>query len=229
MVVIKIGGEILEFPHEFAKFAELLKNGLPAVVVFGAGIQINKRLKETGIPFEFYKGERITTREMLEIINDEFRKTAARIVDLLEPSDVQFLNGSDVFVCRKKATGLGFVGEIVSVTTGPVKEQTASGRIALVSPIGRDKDGNLRNVNADVSASALAVALSADLLVYFAKVKGVLDEFNNLIWNLNGEKAAELLQKKVVSEGMIPKVNSAISALKNGVGRVLIGKTEVEI
>ncbi|MFH1958257.1 MAG: acetylglutamate kinase [bacterium] len=228
MVVIKIGGEILEFPQEFAKFAELLKNGSPAAVVFGAGVQINRRLKETGIPFQFYKGERITTMQMLEIINDEFRKIAGRIKDLLEPAEVQFIDGSAIFACRKKSPELGFVGEIVSVTAEVVKKYLKEGKIVLVSPIGKDGDENLCNVNADVSASALAVALSADSLIYFTKVKGVLDESNNLIRNLNGEKVAELMEKNIVSEGMIPKVNSAISALKNGVGRVLIGETAVE-
>jgi len=169
MVVIKIGGEILEFPQEFANFAELMENSLPAVVVFGAGVQINKRLKETGIPFQFYKGERITTRQMLEIINDEFRKIAGRITDLLEQDEAQFLNGSAIFACRKKSPELGFVGEIVSVTAEVVKKHLKEGKIVLVSPIGKDGDENLCNVNADVSASALAVALSADSLIYFTK------------------------------------------------------------
>jgi len=228
MVVIKIGGEILEFPQEFANFAKLVKNNLPAVVVFGAGVQISKRLKETGIPFKFYKGERITTRQMLEIINDEFDKIAGSITDLLEPDEVQFLNGAAIFVCRKKSPELGFVGEIVSVTAGAVKKELKAGKVVLVSPIGTDDEENLCNVNADVSASALAVALSADSLIYFTKVKGVLDESGNLIKNLNGITAAELMEKKIVSEGMIPKVNSALRALKSGLGRVLIGETAVK-
>ncbi len=228
MVVIKIGGEVLDFPRKFGKFAKLLKENSPAAVVFGAGVQINRRLKETGIPFRFYKGERITTLQMLEIINDEFRKIAGRITDMLEQDEVQFIDGSAIFACRKKSPELGFVGEIVSVTAEVVKKYLKEGKIVLVSPIGKDGDENLCNVNADVSAAALAAALSADSLIYFTKVKGVLDENSNLIRNLNGEKIAELMEKNVVSEGMIPKVNSAIGALKNGVGRVLIGETAVE-
>ena len=228
MVVIKIGGEVLDFPRKFGKFAKLLKENYPAAVVFGAGVQINRRLKETGIPFRFYKGERITTLQMLGIINDEFRKIAGRITDMLEQDEVQFIDGSAIFACRKKSPELGFVGEIVSVTAEVVKKYLKEGKIVLVSPIGKDGDENLCNVNADVSAAALAAALSADSLIYFTKVKGVLDENSNLIRNLNGEKIAELMEKNVVSEGMIPKVNSAIGALKNGVGRVLIGETAVE-
>ncbi len=231
MNVIKIGGEVVEDPRVFEEFSSLLESMLPAAVVFGAGVQISSRLKSEDIPFGFYKGERITTAEMLLLIEDEFRKMAKKIASMLDGIESVFVPGSEVFSCEQKSEKLGFVGEIVSVDVSKVKSSVvadaqgrAAGSAVLVSPIA-SSEGELYNVNADVSASRLAGALGSDELIYCTKVNGVNDTSGNLIEKIDAAKAAALMSSGVIAGGMIPKVKSAMDSIKAGVGKVRIGRT----
>ncbi|MBA3052617.1 MAG: hypothetical protein ABII20_04730 [Candidatus Omnitrophota bacterium] len=229
MNVIKIGGEVVGDPRVFEEFRSLLQKHLPAAVVFGAGVQISSRLKAEDIPFGFYKGERITTADMLALIDDEFRKMAKNIASMLSGLESVFVSGSEVFTSSQKSAKLGFVGEIVSVDISKIK--SAQAPVILVSPIASSETESaaghrdLYNVNADVSASRLAAALAAPELIYCTKVNGVNDSSGNLIEKIDADGAAELMAEGVIDGGMIPKVRSALESLKSGVGSVRIGRT----
>lgn len=233
MNVIKIGGEVVGDTRVFEEFYSLLEKNLPAAVVFGAGVQISSRLKAEDIPFGFYKGERITTADMLSIIDDEFRKMAKKISSMLDGIDSVFVPGSGVFLGRQKAEKLGFVGEIVSVDASKIKAAVADrgAQSVLISPIASSEDEDaqghdeLFNVNADVSAFRLAVALGAEELIYCTKVNGVNDSSGNLIEKIGAAGAAELISSGIIEGGMIPKVKSALDSIKAGVGKVRIGQT----
>jgi len=237
MNVIKIGGEVVDDPRVFEEFRSLLESNLPAAVLFGAGVQISSRLKSEDIPFGFYKGERITTADMLSIIDDEFRKMAKKITLMLDGIESVFVPGSGVFSGVRKSEKLGFVGEIVSVDVSEIKAAAADMRrrsgegFVLVSPIASSEAENERghrdlyNVNADVSASRLAASLGAGELVYCTKVNGVNDSSGKLIEKIDAAKADEFISSGVIEGGMIPKVKSALDSIKAGVGKVRIGRT----
>jgi len=231
MNVIKIGGEVVEDPRVFEEFRALLEKHLPAAVVFGAGVQISARLKSEDIPFGFYKGERITTADMLLLIDDEFRKMAKKIASMLPDTVSVFVPGSEVFRAVRKSDKLGYVGEIVSVDAAKIKE--AGAPLVLVSPIaapeqeGASAQGELYNVNADVSASRLAAALGAKELIYCTKVNGVNDSSGNLIEKIDASAASALMDSGVIDGGMIPKVRSALDSIKAGVGSIRIGRTRI--
>ena len=240
MNVIKIGGEVVEDTRVFEEFHSLLEKNLPAAVVFGAGVQISSRLKAEDIPFAFYKGERITTAGMLLLIEDEFKKMAKKISSMLDGIDSVFVPGSGVFAGTRKSEKLGFVGEIVSVDVSKINaaaagmQESGEGGAVLVSPIASSEaesepgHRDLYNVNADVSASRLAVALGAEELIYCTKVNGVNDSSGNLIEKIGAVNAAELISSGIIEGGMIPKVNSAMDSIKAGVGRVRIGRTLID-
>ncbi|MBU3956141.1 hypothetical protein KJ633_06730 [bacterium] len=234
MNVIKIGGEVVEDPRVFEEFRSLLESMLPAAVVFGAGVQISSRLKAEDIPFGFYKGERITTQDMLMLLDDEFKKMAKKIESMLGDMESVFVHGSEVFSCVQKSKKLGFVGKIVSVDVSKVKAAAASGTAVLVSPIASSKDesapgrGELYNVNADVSAARLAAALGSGELIFCTKVNGVNDSSGNFIERMDAVKAAEFISSGIIAGGMIPKVKSALESIKAGVGSVRIGRTLIK-
>ena len=225
MVVIKIGGEAVESAEAFGKFLSVLKENLPAAVVFGAGIQINGRLEEENISFEFYNGERITTHAMLDLIEDEFSRMAGRIAGLLGEIETEFVRGGKIFHCRRKSPHLGLVGEITSVNTDAVKNSRA--QCVLVSPVGSDVRGGLLNVNADVSAAALARALKSGKMIYITKLGGVMDKDNKNVPLIDRKKAEEMISSGIISAGMISKVKSAVETIESGVGEVVIGETRI--
>lgn len=218
---------MVEKPDYFEIFLSTLRNNLPAAVVFGAGAQISARLRAKGISFEFYRGQRVTTPAMLELIEDEFNKTAEKIAGMLRSTKSVFVRGNEIFVCRRKSQRLGMVGEIISVKTESVKKSFSVAECVLVSPVGADINGALFNVNADVSAANLARALDAKKLIFCTKVGGVMDAENNLIKTIDRKRAQELIESGVISLGMIPKVLAALETIESRVQEVVIGETHI--
>ncbi|MCD6412810.1 MAG: acetylglutamate kinase [Elusimicrobia bacterium] len=226
MKVVKIGGEILSDMGKMDILKEYAEKNFPAAVVFGAGIQISERLKNENIPFRFYKGERITTKKMLAVITEEFRKAASVITDIFAGRGV-YVEGGEIFVARRKSENLGFVGEVAEVKKDKPEEILSQNKIPVISPVGADSSGNLYNINADVSAAALAGSFRAEELFFLTKVSGVLDSAGVILSEISAGSIGALIEKGVVTGGMIPKVRSAANALAEGVGRVLIGETVI--
>ena len=153
---------------------------------------------------------------------------SSRIEGALDDVKTKYIEGNDILKCRKKSEKLGFVGDVLEVNFSGIAEKVSEGYTVIVSPMGGDKDGNLYNVNADLSASSLAKSLQSELLVYFTKVKGILDSGGNPISSINKGGVGRLIEQGVISGGMIPKVNSALDALTGGVRKVMIGSTAVQ-
>jgi acetylglutamate kinase len=232
-VVVKYGGSAMDDPALRSSFASdivLMRYvGMNPVVVHGGGPQISAHTKRLGGSPAFVGGYRVTTAEDLEVVRMVLVGVINKdIVSLVNRHGTLAagLSGEDgnLVMVRKKehpAGDLGFVGEVERVNPGIVTDLLRD-FIPVIASLGVDAAGQAFNVNADEVAAAVAEAVGADKLVYLTDVPGILDESRSLIRQLPADRAAELKASGALSAGMIPKVESALAAIKGGVPRVTI-------
>jgi len=234
-VVIKYGGSILGEDKirkgvlEDIVFLSFM--GLRPVLVHGGGPNISDRMRSAGKKTEFVDGMRVTDEETLALVEEELQKLNELIVG--EMADiggrVTGLNGRAdkiIFTEKKKAKiDLGYVGDIVRIDAGVISGELEKHKVAVVLPMGLGPDGKAYNVNADEAASHIAAALGAEKLVLLTNVKGIMrnaEDPASFISAINIKEAYELMQDKVVQQGMIPKVEACIEALTSGVKKTHI-------
>jgi acetylglutamate kinase len=232
-VVVKYGGAAMEDPALRASFANdivLMRYvGMNPVVVHGGGPQISAHIKRLGGEPAFVGGYRVTTAEDLEVVRMVLVGVINKdIVSLINRHGTLAagLSGEDgnlIAVRRKQhpAGDLGFVGDVERVNPGIVTDLLRD-FIPVIASLGVDGEGQAYNVNADEVAAAVAESLGADKLVYLTNVPGILDASGELIGQLSADRAAELKATGAVGQGMIPKIDSALDAIKGGVPRVTI-------
>ena len=232
-VVVKYGGAAMDDPALRASFASdivLMRYvGMNPVVVHGGGPQISAHIRKLGGAPSFVGGYRVTTADDLEVVRMVLVGTINKdIVSLINRHGTLAagLSGEDgnLVVVRKKehsAGDLGFVGEVERINPAIVSDLLRD-FIPVIASLGVDADGQAYNVNADEVAAAVAEALGADKLVYLTNVPGILDENGELIQELPADRAMAMQSSGALSEGMLPKVTSALAAIKGGVPRVTI-------
>ena len=233
-VVVKYGGHAMADESLRAAFAEdivfLRYAGIRVVVVHGGGPQINAALDRMGIEPVFTGGLRVTTPETMEVVGMVLVGQVQRdIVGLLNahgPFAVG-ISGEDarlftaerrVAVVDGEEVDLGLVGDVTSVDPGVVAGLLADGRIPVVSSVSRGEDGGVFNVNADTAAASLAVALGAEKLVMLTDVEGLYADWpasNDVISRLTAAELDVLLP--ALSEGMAPKMEACLRAVRGGV------------
>jgi acetylglutamate kinase len=229
IVVIKYGGAAMideELKHSFAQDIVLLQSlGMQPVIVHGGGPEVSKAMEQLGQEVSFIDGLRVTSSENLKVaemvlsgtINKEiithlntFGGKAVGVSGkdglLIEAHKKQHLGGID----------LGYVGEIASVNPELLLVLLKEGFLPVVSPIGLGKDGVTYNINADTTASRIAVALGAYKIIFMTDVDGVLED-GKLKGQLSAVEAEKLIKEKVISGGMAPKVSAGLYCVKNGV------------
>jgi acetylglutamate kinase len=203
--------------------------GINPVVVHGGGKAITKAMEAAGIKAQFVQGLRVTDEETMKVVEDVLANVINReIVEMIQKlgGKARSYNGKDVFRCRKMSANgadLGYVGEVVDVQTEPIRKCLRASVTPVISPIGLGEDGHVYNINADVAAAKLAMAIGARRLVFMSDVPGLLRDPKNpttLISSLNVGEVLELKQQGVIDKGMIPKVDSAVEAVCAGVHRV---------
>ncbi|WP_417670974.1 acetylglutamate kinase [Roseibium sp.] len=243
-VVVKYGGHAMgdpELGRAFARDITLLRqSGVHPVVVHGGGPQIGKMLTRLGIVSEFKGGLRVTDKATVEIVE-------MVLAGSINKEIVQSINaegGRAVGLCGKdgnmvtaeklrrtlvdpdsnieKVIDLGFVGEPADVNPTVLKLVLKEDLIPVVAPVAPGPDGDTYNINADTFAGAVAGSLNAKRLMFLTDVPGVLDKEGNLIRQLTVAKARELMADGTISGGMIPKVETCIEALDQGVEGVVI-------
>ena len=235
-IIIKFGGNAMvdsKLKQSFAKDVVLLKLvGMNPVVIHGGGPQINMSLNKLGKKPLFEEGIRVTDEETMRIVANVLNEINKEIVSLIKDN-----GGDGKSYSNKKAIGiikakklkvqgksidLGYVGEIVSIDSSFIKHLTDDGIIPVISPIGIGSDNKIYNINADVVASKFAEILNAEKLVLMTNTKGVLDKKKNLITGLIPNEIKRLIDDGTISEGMLPKINSAVHAAKHKVNTVHI-------
>jgi acetylglutamate kinase len=239
VVVIKFGGNAMVDEQLTKAFAEdmayLRFVGIKPVVVHGGGPQITARLAELGIETEFRSGLRVTSPEVMNVVKDVLRsQISAQLAKLVQDAGAKtlVLSGEDSNLFRAEQTTadqagnpleVGLVGEVTQVNPRIVLEALSAGVVPIVSTVAPDADGSLLNVNADLAAASLAVALGAEKLLLLTDVAGLYSNWPNkdsLISEIRVAELTELLPQ--LESGMIPKMQACLNALAGGVPRAHI-------
>lgn len=235
IIVIKYGGSILGEEKirkgvlEDIVFLNFM--GLRPVLVHGGGPNISERMRQAGKRTEFIDGMRVTDAETLKVVEGELENLNALIVREVAEIGAKAvgLNGKDdqiIQVEKKKAKiDLGLVGHIVGIDSQVILQELKKDKIVVILPMGRGKDKRTYNVNADEAAAQIASALSAEKLVMLTNVLGIMrnaDDPHSFISALNSEEVKDLIENKIIQQGMIPKVKACIYAIRNGVNKTHI-------
>ncbi len=238
--VVKYGGSFMDSPDPEVRqgvardivFLEAVE--INPVVVHGGGKAITRAMEKAGLAATFVQGQRVTDAAAVSVVDQvlsrEINPEIVRTIQTLGGMAKGFA-GTEIFTCRKKevlgADGtpvdLGFVGEVTGVNTGPLLKCIDKGITPVISPTARGEDGQIYNCNADVAAGMAAIALKAKRLVFMSDVPGLMRDPRDpatIIPHLRTHEVGALKKAGVVDKGMIPKVDSAVAAIKTGVDKV---------
>jgi acetylglutamate kinase len=249
-LVIKYGGSAMEeqeLKRSFALDVVLLKYiGLNPVVVHGGGPQIGDVLSKMGKKSQFIEGMRVTDGETMDVVEMVLvGKVNKELVTLINQhgGNAVGLSGKDgkLIIAKKlkltKSRGqdeipevidIGMVGEVKTINPGVIEALEKENFIPVIAPVGVGEEGETYNINADLVAGKVASALKAEKLILLTDVEGVMDENRRLIPTLDAKQAKRLMAQKVISSGMIPKVNCCLEALEEGVTKTHIIDGRVE-
>ena len=232
--VVKYGGSFMDSPDPEIR-AGVAKDlvflnfvGIKVVVVHGGGKAITRELNKRGIQAQFVDGLRVTDEQTIDAVDSVLNeKVNQEVADFVSSHDceVQRFPGKKVLSCKKlqSKNDLGFVGQVTRVKTNPILQALDEGKMPILSSTASDSQGVCYNVNADNVASQVAMALGARRLVYLSDVPGLLrnpEDPSTLLSSLAISEVQPLEESGVISAGMLPKVTSAVEALKAGVNRV---------
>lgn len=232
--VVKYGGSFMDSPDTAVRsrvaqdLVFLHFVGIKVVVVHGGGKAVTKELQDRGLEANFINGLRVTDFHTIEVVDEVLNgKVNAEVAEFVSSYDceVKRLPGKDIISCQKleQEPDLGFVGAINKVDTAPIQEALENGFMPIISSTASDESGQCFNVNADTVAAEVAISLGARRLVYLSDVPGLLsnpEDSNSLLSSLPVHQVDSLKNEGVIAKGMLPKVNSAVDALKSGVNRV---------
>jgi acetylglutamate kinase len=239
LFVIKYGGSAMEDESIVERFLRdvvfLEAVGINPVLIHGGGKAITHRMREAGLKPQFVNGLRVTDAQSIGIVEDvldnEINPSIVRRLNELGGRSVG-LHGKDVLIGKKlplqtegKATrvDLGFVGEVIDVHLAPIHDAVASETVPVISPLARDAEGRVLNINADIAAGTLAGRLQAAKFIYLSDVPGIMRDPTNkesLIPSVTRQEIEQLREDEIITGGMIPKVESAMHALSQGVTKV---------
>jgi acetylglutamate kinase len=239
LFVIKYGGSAMEDEQVVERFLRdvvfLEAVGINPVLIHGGGKAITQRMRDAGQKAKFVNGLRVTDGEAIRIVEE--------VLDtVINPGIVSQLNalggravgihGKKVLVGQKlppqtegKATAvdLGFVGEVIDVHLEEILAAIGREHVPVLSPLAKDAEGNVLNINADIAAGTVAGRLQAAKMIYLSDVPGIMRDpmdKESLIPSVNAEKIEQLLEEEIIAGGMIPKVESAVQALAQGVKKI---------
>ncbi len=232
VVVIKFGGNAMGDEAAMAQFARdivlMRQVGVNPVVVHGGGPMINDLLDRLGIRSEFVRGKRVTDKATVEVVEMVLTGLVnKRIVQAImdQGGRAVGLSGKDddLMVCEADDPELGFVGRPVEMNVQVLRDLFTAGIIPVIAPVATGQDPNETfNVNGDTAAGAIAGALKADRLLLLTDVSGVKNEAGEVMTQLSPEEVRVLTEKGVIAGGMIPKTETALAALDDGVRAVVI-------
>jgi acetylglutamate kinase len=238
--VVKYGGSFMDSPdpnirnsaaHDIV-FLEAVE--INPVVVHGGGKAITRAMEKAGLKPRFIQGQRVTDEATAkladEVLSREINPEVVAAIASFGGAAKGFA-GPDILRCRKihmpapdgQSLDLGYVGEVTGVNTGPLLECLAKGITPVISPTARGEDGKIYNCNADVAAAHVAIALKAKRLVFMSDVPGLLRDPKDpasVIAHLEAGEVDGLRRAGIIDQGMIPKTDSALAALKAGIEKV---------
>lgn len=234
-ILIKYGGAALTYQEVrdmvLQDLVFMSYVGIRPILIHGGGKFITENLKKKGVQSQFVNGLRVTDKASIEVVDEtlaELNQSIVRDINRLGGAAVG-LSGFDaeiLNVVKHTENGdVGYVGDVTSVNTLPLKELTEFGRIPVIFPVGKGPDGAKYNVNADEAAANIAAAMGTQKFMVLTNVKGILRDPANdetLIPSLRVSDTQKLIDQGIISGGMIPKVKACIDALNGGVSKAHI-------
>jgi len=229
-IVIKCGGSVLVDPNLFKIFIEdvavLNKLGFNPIIVHGGGKRINNKLEDLNIKSNFINGLRVTDKNIINIVENVLIEFNKEINDALKDQSCETRRITskeyNIITVKPESDKLGFVGTPTHIKTNVLKEIIKVNEVPVLAPLGLDENNQTFNINADTVAGSIAKELKARRLMIISDVEGVLDNEKKLIPEINSSKANKLIEQKIISGGMIPKINNCLDVASNGVRGVVI-------
>lgn len=232
VVVVKFGGNAMGDDAAMAEFARdivLMKQvGIHPVVCHGGGPMINELLEKLGIESHFVRGKRVTTRETVEVVEMVLSGLVnKRIVQAINDAGGRAVGISgkddDLMVCEVDDPELGFVGRPVEMNVQIIRDLYNAGMIPVIAPVATGlEDNETFNVNGDTAAGAIAGALQADRLLLLTDVAGVKGANGEVMTQIHPDQVRQMIADGTIAGGMIPKTETALAAIKQGVRAVVI-------
>ena len=230
LIVIKYGGNVFIDREIFNNFISDLKIlnelGLSVIVVHGGGPRIKRELDKSNIKSKFIRGLRVTDKKIINIVENVLIDFNNDIVKSLEEKGTKGVSintkNNNVIHVNPESSELGFVGVPKKIETDVINKILNENLIPVISPLGLGKDLQTYNINGDTAAGAIAKSLKSRRLLLMTNVEGVLDKNKKLIQEVSSSKILEMIKDETITEGMIPKINTCLDAINNGVTAVAI-------
>ena len=228
LIVIKYGGNVFIdrniFNNFIADISLLNKLGLSIVVVHGGGPRIKRELDKSNIQTKFIRGLRVTDKKIINIVESVLIDFNDDIVSSLKKlgSEAISINTkkNNIIEVTPETEELGFVGIPDRINIEFIKDTIKKNTIPIISPLGIGKNNQTYNINGDTTAGAIAKSLKSRRLLLMTNVKGVLDKEKKLIEEISSSEILEMVKNETITEGMIPKINTCLDAINNGVTAV---------
>ena len=230
LIVIKYGGNVFIDRNIFNNFISdisiLNKLGLSIIIVHGGGPRIKRELEKSNIQSKFIRGLRVTDEKIINIVEDVLIDFNKDIVDSLKKNDTEAIpintKNNNVIEIIPEAKELGFVGKPNMINNDIIKNILEKKMVPIISPLGLGKDNQTYNINGDTAAGAIAKSLKARRLILMTNIEGVLDQDKKLIEEITSSQILQMINNGTITEGMIPKINTCLDAVNNGVTGVVI-------
>lgn len=238
-IVVKYGGNAMteeSLKHDFARDIVLMKIvGMNPIVVHGGGPQIGDMLSRLNIQSRFVDGMRVTDTETMDVVSMVLGGLVNKdIVNLINQhggtalgvsgKDGRLIMAKQLKVSRKtpdlqtdEIIDIGHVGEVTGINVPFLKSLLGTGAIPVIAPIGVGEDGTTYNINADIVAGKVAAVMGAEKLMLLTNVEGIKDKSGQVLTGLSPGQVEGLIEDQTIVDGMLPKVNCACDALREGV------------
>ena len=228
LIVIKYGGNVFIDRNIFDNFIIdiniLNKLGISIIVVHGGGPRIKRELEKSKIESKFIRGLRVTDEKIINIVENVLIDFNDDIVNSLSQKGSKAISihtkNNNIIEVVPETKELGFVGIPNNVNNSFLIEIIKKNMIPIISPLGLDKNNQTYNINGDTAAGAVAKSLKSRRLLLMTNVEGVLDKEKKLIEEISSSEILEMIKNQTITEGMIPKINTCLDAVNNGVTAV---------
>ena len=230
LIVVKYGGNVFIDRQIFNNFITdltiLFQLGLSVVVVHGGGPRIKRELDKSNIKSKFIRGLRVTDEKIIDIVEKVLIEFNEDIVSSLKEKGINGISlntkKNNVIEVIPEAEELGFVGIPTKIDVDIIKDKIDKKLIPIISPLGIGKNNQTFNINGDSAAGFIAKSLKSRRLLLMTNVEGVLDKNSKLVQEISSSEILKMIKDETITEGMIPKINTCLDAINNGVTAVAI-------
>ena len=228
LIVIKYGGNVFIDRNIFNNFITdisiLNKLGISIAVVHGGGPRIKRELDKSNIQSKFIRGLRVTDKKIIDIVETVLIDFNNDIVNSLNKIGSQAISihtqKNNIIEVIPESKELGFVGIPDKINSDTLKKIIKQKKIPIISPLGLGENKQSYNINGDTAAGAIAKSLKSRRLLLMTNVEGVLNKEKKLIEEISSMEVLEMIKNETITEGMIPKINTCLDAVNNGVTAV---------